>query len=129
MSSARSRCISPLAAGALFAVALVLLALERGRHARAERDLHEIRGRVARIFGRTRHALRTPLTPLLARAEILRAKVQDRPDELRQVEAILRAAAKLEQAIESLSEDEARRADRSGRDNAVDRSGQENRPE
>jgi signal transduction histidine kinase len=99
--------------GLLVAVASTLGALSawlrRRRLASLECELHAAQAEVTRlrtelawVNHRATHELRNPLTPIVARAEMLRRSLE-RPEELRQIDAILRAAGRMGRMIEDLA--------------------------
>src|SRR3954469_13057247 len=74
----------------------------QGELSRSQRELARLREELRWVRHRATHDLRNPLTPIVARAEMLKRSVE-RPEELRQVEAILRAASKMSRMIEDLA--------------------------
>jgi signal transduction histidine kinase len=80
----------------------------RRKLAEAREELGQSRGEVARLRAelgwvkrRAAHDLLNPLTPIVARAEMLRRSLE-RPDQQRQAEGILRAACRMGRMIEDL---------------------------
>jgi len=71
--------------------------------AKARQEIELLQGRLERLTCRASHDLRNPLTPIIVRGEMLRRLVRQHPEQLRQVEAILRAAARLSRLIEEMS--------------------------
>lgn len=76
-------------------------AARESQEARTEIEL--LRRRLELLTRRATHDLRNPLTPIMVRGEMLRRLVRHHPEQLRQVEAILRAAARLGRLIEEMS--------------------------
>jgi signal transduction histidine kinase len=69
---------------------------------KTQKELSRLQGELRWLQHRAMHDLKNPLTPIVARAEMLRRSV-NRPDEIRQVEAILRSAARMSRMIEDLA--------------------------
>jgi signal transduction histidine kinase len=112
MAHGRARiCSSALLLTVLVAALTYVRSRSRGRRqlaalrvdlAKAEEEIARLKGELGWVKHRATHDLRNPLTPIVARAEMLRRSLA-RPEEQRQAEAILRAASRMGRMIEELA--------------------------
>jgi signal transduction histidine kinase len=91
------------ACGAALASSFVICVVMARRVRRLERSAGELRHQLEQLVSAAPHALRGPLTPIVARAQLLRTCVSERSGELLQVEAILRSAERLSRMIDDLA--------------------------